>query len=202
MSARGGSPTIVDVAREAGVSIKTVSRVLNHEPGVHESTRDQVLKVVEALRYRPKQSARSLAGGRSFLIGLLYYDPSAAFVGSVQQGATVRCRELGYHLVVESLHNDAPDLRHYAGVAEASLYVERASRRKGAGRVAMLALIDEAAKAGFWKLVSRVFVENRASRGLIATIGFREVGVYEKHGKLDGVWKDVMIVELLIPGNL
>ena len=111
MSARGGSPTIVDVAREAGVSIKTVSRVLNHEPGVHESTRDQVLKVVEALRYRPKQSARSLAGGRSFLIGLLYYDPSAIFVGSVQQGATLRCRELGYHLVVESLHNDAPDLR-------------------------------------------------------------------------------------------
>ncbi|MDR7273110.1 LacI family transcriptional regulator [Pelomonas saccharophila] len=111
MSSRGGSPTIVDVAREAGVSIKTVSRVLNHEPGVHESTRDQVLKVVEALRYRPKQSARSLAGGRSFLIGLLYYDPSAIFVGSVQQGATLRCRELGYHLVVESLHNDAPDLR-------------------------------------------------------------------------------------------
>ncbi|CAM4109811.1 LacI family DNA-binding transcriptional regulator [Roseateles saccharophilus] len=111
MSARSGSPTIVDVAREAGVSIKTVSRVLNHEPGVHESTRDQVLKVVEALRYRPKQSARSLAGGRSFLIGLLYYDPSAIFVGSVQQGATLRCRELGYHLVVESLHNDAPDLR-------------------------------------------------------------------------------------------
>ncbi|MFG6458557.1 LacI family DNA-binding transcriptional regulator [Roseateles sp. BYS96W] len=111
MSARGSSPTIVDVAREAGVSIKTVSRVLNHEPGVHESTREQVLKVVEALRYRPKQSARSLAGGRSFLIGLLYYDPSAIFVGSVQQGATLRCRELGYHLVVESLHNDAPDLR-------------------------------------------------------------------------------------------
>ncbi|MFX8067229.1 hypothetical protein ABTK78_19290, partial [Acinetobacter baumannii] len=74
-------------------------------------TRDQVLKVVEALRYRPMQSARSLAGGRSFLIGLLYYDPSANFVGSVQQGATLRCRELGYHLVVESLHNDAPDLR-------------------------------------------------------------------------------------------
>lgn len=111
MSPRGTSPTIVDVAREAGVSIKTVSRVLNHEPGVHESTRDQVLKVVEALRYRPKQSARSLAGGRSFLIGLLYYDPSAIFVGSLQQGATLRCRELGYHLVVESLHNDAPDLR-------------------------------------------------------------------------------------------
>jgi LacI family transcriptional regulator len=100
----------VDVAREAGVSIKTVSRVLNQEPRVHASTREQVLRVVEALRYRPKQSARSLAGGRSFLIGLLYYDPSAAYVGGVQQGATLRCRELGYHLVVESLHGEAPDL--------------------------------------------------------------------------------------------
>ncbi|MEO8130571.1 MAG: arsinothricin resistance N-acetyltransferase ArsN1 family A [Bryobacteraceae bacterium] len=90
----------------------------------------------------------------------------------------------------------------YAGVAEASLYVERASRRKGAGRLAMLALIEAAANAGFWKLVSRVFVENRASRGLIETLEFREVGIYEKHGKLDGVWKDVVIVERLIPENL
>ncbi|UXH78083.1 LacI family DNA-binding transcriptional regulator [Roseateles amylovorans] len=104
------SATIIDVAREAGVSIKTVSRVVNQESGVHSETREQVLQVVARLNYRPKQSARSLAGGRSFLIGLLYYDPSAAFVGGVQQGATLRCREAGYHLVVESLHNDAPDL--------------------------------------------------------------------------------------------
>jgi LacI family transcriptional regulator len=62
------------------------------------------------LRYRPSQSARSLAGARSFLIGLLYYDPSAAFVSGVQQGATMRCREAGYHLVVESMDNDAHDL--------------------------------------------------------------------------------------------
>lgn len=102
--------TIIDVAQQAGVSIKTVSRVLNQEPGVHSETREQVLAVVQRLNYRPKQSARSLAGGRSFLLGLLYYDPSAAFVGGVQQGATLRCRESGYHLVVESLHNDAPDL--------------------------------------------------------------------------------------------
>ena len=102
--------TITDVAARAGVSIKTVSRVMNHESGVHPETREQVLKVVAELKYRPKQSARSLAGARSFLIGLLYYDPSAAFVGGVQQGATLRCREAGYHLVVESLHDDAPDL--------------------------------------------------------------------------------------------
>jgi LacI family transcriptional regulator len=105
-----GPPTIIDVAREAGVSIKTVSRVMNVEPGVRPDMRERVLRVMTTLKYRPKQSARSLAGARSFLIGLLYYDPSAAFVAGVQQGATLRCREAGYHLVVESLHNDAPDL--------------------------------------------------------------------------------------------
>ncbi|HEY1089785.1 MAG TPA: LacI family DNA-binding transcriptional regulator [Burkholderiaceae bacterium] len=109
-SREGRAPTIVDVAEQAGVSIKTVSRVLNHEAGVNEGTRDAVLAVVAKLKYRPKLSARSLAGARSFLIGLLYYDPSAAFVARVQQGATLRCRESGYHLVVESLHNEAPDL--------------------------------------------------------------------------------------------
>ncbi|MDC8786504.1 LacI family DNA-binding transcriptional regulator [Roseateles koreensis] len=109
-SRAGAAPTIVDVAEQAGVSIKTVSRVLNHEPGVQEKTRERVLKVVADLKYRPKLSARSLAGARSFLIGLLYYDPSAAFVAGVQKGAALRCREAGYHLVVESLHNDALDI--------------------------------------------------------------------------------------------
>lgn len=104
------TPTIFDVAEQAGVSIKTVSRVLNREAGVHALTRETVLKVVAALKYRPKLSARSLAGARSYLIGLLYYDPSAAFVAVVQRGATLRCREAGYHLVVESLHNDATDI--------------------------------------------------------------------------------------------
>jgi LacI family transcriptional regulator len=106
----GTAPTIFDVAEQAGVSIKTVSRVLNRESGVHDKTREKVLKVVATLKYRPKLSARSLAGARSYLIGLLYYDPSAAFVAGVQRGATLRCRELGYHLVVESMHNDAADI--------------------------------------------------------------------------------------------
>ncbi len=90
----------------------------------------------------------------------------------------------------------------YAGIAEASLYVDRAFRGRGAGRLAMQALIQEAEKAGFWKLLSRVFLDNQASRKLIASAGFREVGIYEKHGKLDGVWRDVLIVERLIPANL
>ena len=85
----------------------------------------------------------------------------------------------------------------YEGVAEFSVYVRREVRGKGYGRLAMTALLDEAAKAGFWKLVSRVFPENTASLGLLASLGFREVGVYEKHAQLDGVWRDVVIVERL-----
>jgi L-amino acid N-acyltransferase YncA len=64
------------------------------------------------------------------------------------------------------------------------------------------ATLAAARAGGFWKLVSRVLVENVASRELLHSIGFREVGVYEKHGKLDGVWRDVVIVELVISENL
>jgi phosphinothricin acetyltransferase len=90
----------------------------------------------------------------------------------------------------------------YAGIAEASVYVSRAARGRGAGRLALAALIESAGRAGYWKLVSRIFPENHHSLKLIRALGFREVGRYEKHGKLDGVWRDVIIVERLIPENL
>jgi len=86
----------------------------------------------------------------------------------------------------------------YAGIAEFSVYATRASRGRGAGRMAMEALFTAARDTGFWKLVSRVFVENAASRGLLRALGFREVGVYERHGQLDNVWRDVVIVEKLL----
>lgn len=90
----------------------------------------------------------------------------------------------------------------YAGIAEFSVYVRRGRRGEGVGAVAMQALIAAASAAGFWKLMSRVFVENQASRALLASMGFREVGVHEKHGKLDGVWRDVVAVERLLKANL
>jgi phosphinothricin acetyltransferase len=90
----------------------------------------------------------------------------------------------------------------YAGIAEVSIYVERSFRRRGAGRLALEELIRAAENAGFWKLLSRVFTNNVGSRALVGSLGFREVGIYEKHGRLDGVWRDVVIVELLIPANL
>jgi L-amino acid N-acyltransferase YncA len=85
----------------------------------------------------------------------------------------------------------------YAGIAEVSVYVARKFRRHGAGRVALSELIKQAQATGFWKLVSRIFPENQASRALIRSLGFREVGIYEKHGQLDGVWRDVVIVEFI-----
>jgi L-amino acid N-acyltransferase YncA len=86
----------------------------------------------------------------------------------------------------------------YAGIAEFSVYVARRSRGAGVGEVAMLALLDAAAAAGYWKLLSRIFPENAASRALMAKLGFREVGMYQRHGKLDGVWRDCVIVERLL----
>ena len=68
--------------------------------------------------------------------------------------------------------------------------------------VAMEALISAAELAGFWKLSSRILVENESSRRLLLSLGFREVGVHEKHARLDGSWRDVVVVELLIETNL
>lgn len=90
----------------------------------------------------------------------------------------------------------------YTGIAEFSVYVRRDWRGKGAGRLALQQLLRECEAAGFWKLVSRAFVENVVSRGLLRSLGFREVGIYEKHGQLDGIWHDVVIVEYLIKSNL
>lgn len=86
----------------------------------------------------------------------------------------------------------------YAGIAEFSIYIERAARGRGVGRPLLNALIETAEARGFWKLVSRIFPFNAASRALCRTCGFREVGTYEKHGQLDGCWLDVVIVERLL----
>lgn len=99
--------TITDVALRAGVSIKTVSRVLNHEPNVKADTRDRVTSAVAALGYRPNVSARSLAGSRAYLLGLVVDNPSIDYVSALQMGAVRRCRAAGLHLIVEPL--DAAD---------------------------------------------------------------------------------------------
>jgi L-amino acid N-acyltransferase YncA len=90
----------------------------------------------------------------------------------------------------------------YSGVAEFSVYTASEARGRGAGTLAMKALTRAVEEAGFWKLVSRVFVENEPSRKLLQSSGFREVGIHEKHARLDGEWRDVVVVERLISANL
>jgi L-amino acid N-acyltransferase YncA len=90
----------------------------------------------------------------------------------------------------------------YRGIGEFSMYVHRAWRGRGVGDLLLSSLIGEAERLGLWKLLSRIFLFNEASRALCRKHGFREVGIYEKHAKLDGRWLDVVIVERLIPANL
>jgi L-amino acid N-acyltransferase YncA len=90
----------------------------------------------------------------------------------------------------------------YAGVAEFSVYVSEDFRGQRVGDQLMAGFLPACAAAGFWKILSRIFVENAGSRALCARHGFREVGVYQKHARLDGIWRDVVIVERIIPANL
>ena len=87
---------------------------------------------------------------------------------------------------------------YYAGVGEATLYVDRAARRGGAGRALLNALAGRAAQRGYHKLVGKIFTTNEPSIALVKSCGWREVGVHHHHGRLDGVWKDVLVVERLL----
>jgi len=99
-------PTIEDVASLAGVSIKTVSRVVNREPNVRASTKEKVEKAIAKLEYRPNPSARNLASHRARLIVLVYDDmsayqaPSAGYIIRMQEGALSACRPEGFELLI------------------------------------------------------------------------------------------------------
>ncbi|HEY4292675.1 LacI family DNA-binding transcriptional regulator [Luteibacter sp.] len=101
--------TINDVARASDTSKKTVSRVLNQEPGVREEVRDRVMATVAELNYRPLTSARSLASNRSFMIGLLYDNLSPSYIMEVQAGVQEACEAHQYSMMVQSLDSKARD---------------------------------------------------------------------------------------------
>jgi L-amino acid N-acyltransferase YncA len=90
------------------------------------------------------------------------------------------------------------DRECYAGIAEFSVYVARDARGQGVGDALMRAFLPACEAAGLWKVLSRVFPENTASLRLCERHGFRQVGVYRRHARLDGVWRDVIIVERLL----
>jgi phosphinothricin acetyltransferase len=87
---------------------------------------------------------------------------------------------------------------YYEGVGEVTVYVARSARGAGAGKQLLAALVEDAARRGKHKLVAKVFAGNEASISMFAAAGFREVGTHERHGELDGEWRDVVVFEKLL----
>jgi len=102
--------TIIDVAEHAGVSIKTVSRVINNVQSVKAQIRERVLRTIEKLDYHPNPSARGLGGNRSYLLGLLYDVSCGYYTTSVLAGVIERSRAAKYQIVMEPCDYNAPTL--------------------------------------------------------------------------------------------
>ena len=83
----------------------------------------------------------------------------------------------------------------YAGVGDLSVYVATSARGRGLGKALLKALVTESERAGIWTLQAGIFPENEASLALHRSCGFREVGRRERIGKMNGVWRDVMLLE-------
>lgn len=86
----------------------------------------------------------------------------------------------------------------YGGVAEVSVYVGRDARGRGVGRALLDAICAEAERRGQWKVIGLLFPENAASRALFRAGRFEEVGTFRRHGRLDGEWRDVLVLERLL----
>jgi L-amino acid N-acyltransferase YncA len=93
---------------------------------------------------------------------------------------------------------DYSDRCVYAGVAEHGVYVAGAARGRGVGRRLLEALCEKAGEHGLYKVTSRIFSDNLASRAVHRAAGFEEVGIQRRHGRLDGEWKDCVLVERLV----
>jgi LacI family transcriptional regulator len=103
------TPSIYEVARAAGISVATVSRVLNDKGPVRAETRQRVLAAVEQLGYVPHSAARSLSTRRTMSIGVLLPDMHGAFFGEIVRGIDLAARAAGYHLLVSGSHSDAAE---------------------------------------------------------------------------------------------
>lgn len=96
--------TITDVAHLAGVSIKTVSRVINKEPSVRKDTSDKVIAAIKQLQYQPNSAARNLAGSKAYSIGYVYDNPNAYYIIDMQHGLLEACKAQGYELLIHPIN--------------------------------------------------------------------------------------------------
>lgn len=102
--------TINDVAKQAGVSIKTVSRVMNNEPSVRQPTREKVMEAVKSLNYQPNLAARNLAGTKAYSIAFIYDNPNAYYVIDMQNGILAACKKQGFELLIHPCSSKSEDL--------------------------------------------------------------------------------------------
>src|SRR5262245_50426287 len=103
-SRTSGDVTIVDVAREAGVSYATVSRVINNKGYINPETREKVLRAITKLGYVVNQQARSLAGGRSQVVGLLVPSLDTGYIGEIVRGIDEELSSESYDLMLYTAH--------------------------------------------------------------------------------------------------
>jgi phosphinothricin acetyltransferase len=157
------------------------------------------------LRVRPAEprDAEAIAAiynsgieGRQATFQTRLHDPGELELKTEQRGGHLLVAEQGGKVVGWGgwAGYDDPS-EHYAGIGECAVYVDREARRAGTGAALLAGLADEAPKAGLHKLVAKIFTSNEASIELFRKAGFREVGTHRRHGRLDGEWKDVVVME-------
>ncbi|WP_380179282.1 HTH-type transcriptional regulator GalS [Kalamiella sp. sgz302252] len=148
--------TIRDVAREAGVSVATVSRVLNHSAAVTQETREKVLGIVEQLGYRPNANAQALASQVSDTIGVVVMDVSDPFFGALVKAVDTVAQRMQKHVLINNSYHQAEKERHAIEVL--------IRQRCGALIVHAKALADEEL-ASFMEQVPGMVLVNRVVAG-------------------------------------
>ena len=163
------APGSIDVRPAEPRDAEAVAAIYNHGIAERQAT-------FETRARRPNEIAGWLEEGRPFLVAV---DENETVLGFARVSAySVR--------------------RAYAGVGEHAVYVGVDARRRGVGVKLLDALAEASENAGYYKLTSRVFTTNQASLNLHRAAGFNEVGVQRRHGRLDGEWKDTILVERLL----
>jgi L-amino acid N-acyltransferase YncA len=124
------------------------------------------------------------------------HDPGEVELKTEQRGGQLLVAELEGDVVGWAGWTGYDDpAEHYTGVAECAVYVDRGSRGRGVGVALLEAVAEEASKVSVHKLIAKIFTTNEASIELFRRAGFREVGTHQRHGRLDGEWKDVLVME-------